>query len=462
MDQHVYNEYLAILREEIVPALGCTEPIAIAYASAKARSVLGCLPEHITVKCSGNIIKNVKAVIVPTTGDMKGIETSAVLGAVGGNPDKKLEVLVGVTEEDLALTRELLKKKICSVELIEGVSSLQIIVEMTAGNESSLVEIAFSHTNIVRIEHNGALLFKKGLSVQNATETDRSLLNLKDIYTFATTVNLEDVADLMERQVDCNLKIAREGLSNKYGANVGSTILEHYGDDVRNRARALPAAGSDARMNGCVLPVMINSGSGNQGMTVSLPVEVYAEELEVTREKKIRALVLSNLIGIYQKNELGKLSAYCGAVSAAVGAGAAIAYLNNASYEVIEETIVNTLGNVSGIVCDGAKASCAAKSAAALAALWARRLTFRALCRTVSPWSFLAFLGASRQLSSASACRSASPNTRTSKASPWGPNRLCSIRAISHRSHPTPNSMVFHSFWGEAPLFSLKFSAFFG
>lgn len=366
MDQHVYNEYLAILREEIVPALGCTEPIAIAYASAKARSILGCLPEHITVKCSGNIIKNVKAVIVPTTGDMKGIETSAVLGAVGGNPDKKLEVLVGVTEEDLALTRELLKKKICSVELIEGVSSLQIIVEMTAGNESSLVEIAFSHTNIVRIEHNGALLFKKGLSVQNATETDRSLLNLKDIYTFATTVNLEDVADLMERQVDCNLKIAREGLSNKYGANVGSTILEHYGDDVRNRARALPAAGSDARMNGCVLPVMINSGSGNQGMTVSLPVEVYAEELEVTREKKIRALVLSNLIGIYQKNELGKLSAYCGAVSAAVGAGAAIAYLNNSSYEVIEETIVNTLGNVSGIVCDGAKASCAAKIASSV------------------------------------------------------------------------------------------------
>lgn len=366
MDQHVYNEYLAILREEIVPALGCTEPIAIAYASAKARSVLGCLPEHITVKCSGNIIKNVKAVIVPTTGDMKGIETSAVLGAVGGNPDKKLEVLVGVTQEDLALTRELLKKKICSVELIEGVSSLQIIVEMTAGNESSLVEIAFSHTNIVRIEHNGALLFKKGLSIQNATETDRSLLNLKDIYTFATTVNLEDVADLMERQVDCNLKIAREGLSNKYGANVGSTILEHYGDDVRNRARALPAAGSDARMNGCVLPVMINSGSGNQGMTVSLPVEVYAEELEVTREKKIRALVLSNLIGIYQKNELGKLSAYCGAVSAAVGAGAAIAYLNNASYEVIEETIVNTLGNVSGIVCDGAKASCAAKIASSV------------------------------------------------------------------------------------------------
>lgn len=366
MDQHLYDEYLAILREEIVPALGCTEPIAIAYASAKARSILGKLPEHITVKCSGNIIKNVKAVIVPTTGDMKGIETSAVLGAVGGNPEKKLEVLVDVTDEDLQLTRQLLKQKICSVELLEGVSSLQIIVEMQAGEESSLVEVAFAHTNIVRMEHNGEVLFKKGLTAKNATETDRSLLNLRDIYDFAQAVKLEDVADLMERQVDCNMKIAREGLSNKYGANVGATMLSHYGDDVRNRACALPAAGSDARMNGCVLPVMINSGSGNQGMTVSLPVEVYAQELEVTYDKKIRALVLSNLIAIYQKNELGKLSAYCGAVSAAVGAGAAIAYLNNADYEVIEETIINTLGNVSGIVCDGAKASCAAKIASSV------------------------------------------------------------------------------------------------
>ena len=366
MNQNVYREYLAILREEIVPALGCTEPIAIAYAAAKARSVLGRLPEHIDVRCSGNIIKNVKAVIVPTTGNMKGIETSAVLGAVGGNPDKKLEVLTDVSPKDLELTWELLRKKICSVSLLEGVSNLQIIVEMTAGQESALVEIAFSHTNIVRIEHNGTVVMKKGMSAQNATETNRSLLNLHDIYDFANTVDIAEVGGLMEDQVRCNMAIAREGLSNKYGANVGSTILEHYGSDARTMARALPAAGSDARMNGCVLPVMINSGSGNQGMTVSLPVEVYAEELEVTREKKIRALVLSNLIGIYQKNELGKLSAYCGAVSAAVGAGAAIAYLNNASYEVIEETIVNTLGNVSGIVCDGAKASCAAKIASSV------------------------------------------------------------------------------------------------
>lgn len=366
MNQNVYREYLAILREEIVPALGCTEPIAIAYAAAKARSVLGRLPEHIDVRCSGNIIKNVKAVIVPTTGNMKGIETSAVLGAVGGNPDKKLEVLTDVSPKDLELTWELLRKKICSVSLLEGVSNLQIIVEMTAGQESALVEIAFSHTNIVRIEHNGTVVMKKGMSAQNATETDRSLLNLHDIYDFANTVDIAEVGGLMEDQVRCNMAIAREGLSNKYGANVGSTILEHYGSDARTMARALPAAGSDARMNGCVLPVMINSGSGNQGMTVSLPVQVFADALGVSREKKIRALVLSNLIAIYQKNELGKLSAYCGAVSAAVGAGAAIAYLHNADFDVIEGTIVNTLGNVSGIVCDGAKASCAAKIASSV------------------------------------------------------------------------------------------------
>ena len=366
MNQNVYREYLAILCEEIVPALGCTEPIAIAYAAAKARSVLGRLPEHIDVRCSGNIIKNVKAVIVPTTGNMKGIETSAVLGAVGGNPDKKLEVLTDVSPKGLELTWELLRKKICSVSLLEGVSNLQIIVEMTAGQESALVEIAFSHTNIVRIEHNGTVVMKKGMSAQNATATDRSLLNLHDIYDFANTVDIAEVGGLMEDQVRCNMAIAREGLSNKYGANVGSTILEHYGSDARTMARALPAAGSDARMNGCVLPVMINSGSGNQGMTVSLPVQVFADALGVSREKKIRALVLSNLIAIYQKNELGKLSAYCGAVSAAVGAGAAIAYLHNADFDVIEGTIVNTLGNVSGIVCDGAKASCAAKIASSV------------------------------------------------------------------------------------------------
>ena len=366
MEKHIYEEYLAILKEELVPALGCTEPIAIAYAAAKAREVLGKMPESITVKCSGNIIKNVKAVIVPTTGDMKGIETSAILGAVGGNPDKKLEVLVDVTDEDLALTRKLLKEKICHVELLEGVSNLQIIVELKAEEDTSLAEIAFAHTNIVRLEKNGKIIFSKEKKAESAATTDRSLLNLKDIYEFAQTVEIDDIRDLIDRQLAYNMSIAREGLTKKYGANVGATILKYYGDDVRNRARALPAAGSDARMNGCVLPVMINSGSGNQGMTVSLPVAVFADYLLADKEKEYRALVLSNLAAIYQKNELGKLSAYCGAVSAATGAGAGIAYLHSADFDTIAETMTNTLANVSGIVCDGAKASCAAKIASSV------------------------------------------------------------------------------------------------
>lgn len=366
MDEHVYREYLAILKEELVPALGCTEPIAIAYGAARARALLGALPEEIVVRCSGNIIKNVKAVIVPTTGNMKGIETSAVLGAVGGDPDKKLEVLVDVTDEDLALTRQLLKEKICRVELLEGVSNLQIIVEMKKGEETSLVEIAFAHTNIVREEKNGRVVFEKERRAASAARTDRSLLNLKDIHEFVQTVDIEEIRGLIDRQVAYNMNIAEEGLKKPYGANVGATILKYYGNDVKSRARALPAAGSDARMNGCVLPVMINSGSGNQGMTVSLPVFVFAEELKSPEDTAYRALVLSNLVAIYQKNELGKLSAYCGAVSAATGAGAGIAYLHGASYETIAETITNTLANVSGIVCDGAKASCAAKIASSV------------------------------------------------------------------------------------------------
>lgn len=366
MDKRVYEEYLAILKEELVPALGCTEPIAIAYGAAKAREVLGAMPDSIVVRCSGNIIKNVKAVIVPTTGNMKGIETSAVLGAVGGNADKKLEVLVDVTDEDLQKTRELLKKKICHVELLEGVSNLQIIVEEKKGDDTALVEIAFSHTNIVRIEKNGEVIFSKAMEASKATGTDRSLLNLKDIYEFAQTVQIDEIKDLIDRQVAYNMNIAKEGLTKNYGANVGSTILKYYGDDIRSRARALPAAGSDARMNGCVLPVMINSGSGNQGMTVSLPVVEFADYLFASKEAEYRALVLSNLVAIYQKNELGKLSAYCGAVSAATGAGAGIAYLHGAGFDVITETITNTLANVSGIVCDGAKASCAAKIASSV------------------------------------------------------------------------------------------------
>lgn len=378
MDNRIYQEYVEILKEEIVPALGCTEPIAIAYGAAKARQVLGRMPEQITVRCSGNIIKNARAVTVPHTGDLRGIATSAVLGMIGGNPDHELEVLEGVTDSDVEETRERLQEQdFCRVELLEGVSGLQIITEVSAAGETALVEIAFSHTNIVRIEKNGICLESKVSDLESSMKTDRSLLNLEQIYTFACELNPEDVREILEKQIRDNMRIAREGLANVYGANVGATLLQAYGTNVPVLARALPAAGSDARMNGCVLPVMTNSGSGNQGMTVSLPIAAYADHLGVPEEMQTRALALGNLIAIYQKNELGKLSAYCGAVSAAAGSAAGIAYLHGADYQVILDTITNTLANVSGIVCDGAKSSCAAKIASAVdAGLMAFEMAF--------------------------------------------------------------------------------------
>jgi Uncharacterized conserved protein len=366
MDKNTYNAYISILKEELIPALGCTEPIAIAYAAAKAREVLGVFPEKITVKASGNIIKNVKSVIVPTTGDMKGIETAAILGAVAGDASLQLEVLSKVKREDVDKTRELLKDGICRVELLEGVANLHIIVIMENGKETSEVEIVYSHINITRVVKNGEVLFENTGITSHGSKIDRSILNMNDIIAFVQEVNVEDVKPMLSRQVEYNLKIAKEGLDKRYGAAVGATLLSHYGENVDVLAKALPAAGSDARMSGCTLPVVINSGSGNQGMTVSLPVYTYAKYFKVSEDVMYRALTLSNLVAIYQKNELGKLSAYCGAVSAAAGAGAGIAYLHNAPESVIYDTITNALANVSGIVCDGAKASCAAKIASAV------------------------------------------------------------------------------------------------
>ncbi|WP_029502613.1 serine dehydratase subunit alpha family protein [Lachnoclostridium phytofermentans] len=367
MEQRLYQGCIQILKEELVPALGCTEPIAIAYAAAKARDVLGSMPEHIIVKCSGNIVKNVKGVIVPTTGDMRGIETSAVLGAVAGNPEGKLEVLEGVTKEDVELTKEYLKKKICEVQIIHGVSNLQIIVVATKEKERVEVEICEDHTNIIRIEKNGQNL----LPVPTANKEDKKRgivqeLTLDLIYNFVNSVYIDEIKDILDRQIKYNMKIAEEGLTHSYGANVGKTILKTYGKDVKMLAKAYPAAGSDARMGGCTLPVIINSGSGNQGMTVSLPVIIYAKHLEVSDEMLYRALAFSNLIAVHLKSGIGKLSAYCGVVSAACGSGAAITYLHQAPLETISKTITNVLGNVSGIVCDGAKSSCAAKIASAV------------------------------------------------------------------------------------------------
>lgn len=363
----MFENFVDILEEELRPALGCTEPIAIALAAAKAREVLGAMPEKLIAHCSGNIIKNVKGVTVPTTGNMKGIETSAILGAVGGDATKELEVLTSVKPEHIVRTKELLAEKMCEVTLAKGVENLYIEMTAIKGEDQAVVIISDSHTNVIKVEKNKKVIFEKNEQEAKAQKKlDRSNLSVKNIYEFANTVDVELVKAMLDRQIKCNMEIAEEGMKNHYGAAVGRTLVKHYGNDIKNIAKAYAAAGSDARMSGCVLPVVINSGSGNQGMTVSIPVILYAKDLHVSQEKLYRALTLANLLAIHQKAGIGKLSAYCGAVSAACAAGAAIAYLHDEPFTVIKNTLVNSLANVSGIVCDGAKPSCAAKIASSL------------------------------------------------------------------------------------------------
>ncbi len=364
MEKEYFTSYIDILNEELIPALGCTEPIAVAFAAAVARQTLGEIPRHMKVHCSGNIIKNVKGVVVPNSGNMRGIEIAALLGAVGGDAEKGLEVLAEINEHNRIQARNLLEKNICEVKTLDTGEKLHIRIFASAGDHSSLVEIKHSHLNIVRIEKDGKALFSAD-AIREGTDrlTDRSCLNIADIVCFANNVSLPLVENIINMQIRFNTEISNEGLNNCYGANVGKTLLECYGNDVCTRAKATASAGSDARMSGCTLPVVINSGSGNQGLTVSLPVIVYAKELKVPQEKLIRALLVSNLTAIHQKTRIGRLSAYCGAVSAACGSGAGIAFLFDASQQEIEQTIVNTLANTSGIVCDGAKPSCAAKIA---------------------------------------------------------------------------------------------------
>lgn len=364
-----YSAYVAILKEELVLALGCTEPIAIAYGAAKAREVLGEMPDKIIVSCSGNIIKNVKGVVVPTTKNLRGMEAAALIGVVGGKSEKNLEVLSEVTEADLAKTKELISSGICQTKILTTPAKLHIIIEMSKGENSSMVEIIHSHLGLVKVMKNGEAILDVPHSMEDLGSggTDRSCLNVADIIEFANAVNIADVEEVLSQQVKYNSDIASEGLNNKYGANVGATLIGLYGNsDIKNLAKATAAAGSDARMGGCEKPVVINSGSGNQGITVSIPVIEYAKHLSSTNEQLYRALCVSNLTAIHQKTKIGKLSAYCGAVSAATGAGAGIAYLNGGSYEDISKTIINTLANVSGIVCDGAKSSCAAKIASSV------------------------------------------------------------------------------------------------
>ena len=364
-DDEKYQAYVQILKEELVPAMGCTEPIALAYAAAKAREVLGAVPDEVKVEASGSIIKNVKSVIVPNTNHLKGIPAAAAAVIIAGQADKELEVIAEVSDEQIARMKEFLENTKITVEHVDNGITFEIIVTLKKGDSYSQVRIANYHTNIVHIEKDHKVLLD--IPVEGESEeglTDRSLLDMKDIWDFINTVEVDDIREVIGRQIEYNTAIADEGLRGDYGANIGSVLLDTYGDqDVKVRAKARAAAGSDARMNGCELPVIINAGSGNQGMTCSLPVLEYAKELKADEDKTYRALALSNLVAIHQKTGIGRLSAYCGAVSAGAAAGAGIAYLCGGGYEEVIHTVVNALAIVSGMVCDGAKASCAAKIA---------------------------------------------------------------------------------------------------
>ena len=361
-----YAAYLRILAEELVPAMGCTEPISISFCAAKARELLGTLPETITVAASGNIIKNVKSVVVPNTGGRKGIETAAAVGVVAGDPNRELEVIASVTPEQREALGHYLETTPIQVLPADTDLVLDVTVTVQGGGHTASVRVANQHTNIVSMVKDGETLFETpavGCGTTPAASPDRALMDFDDIYDFADTVDIEDVKPLLDRQIAYNTAISQEGLHGNWGANIGSTLLKIYGDDVKIRARAAAAAGSDARMSGCELPVVINSGSGNQGITVSVPLIVYARHLGSSDEQLYRALVLSNLVAIHQKTGIGRLSAFCGAVCAGAAAGAGIAYLDGGGYCEACHAVVNALSIVAGMVCDGAKPSCAGKIA---------------------------------------------------------------------------------------------------
>lgn len=364
-EDSLYLIYVQILKEELVMAMGCTEPIAISYACAKATQVLDHLPDRIVVKASGSIIKNVKSVIVPHTNGLKGIEVAAAAGALYGDADAKLEVLSRATREQIEELPEYVQNTNITVQHIEQGHVFDLEIHVYYEQEHASVRIVDTHTNIVQIEKNWQVIFEdKTTSLE--LKADHSALIMKQIWDFSQTVDIDDVKEILDRQITCNMAIANEGIHNSYGANIGHVILNMDSDCVKTRAKAYAAAGSDARMNGCELPVVINSGSGNQGITCCVPVVVYAKELDCTQEQLYRALVLSNLTAIYIKTGIGTLSAFCGAVSAGAAAGAGIAYLHNGTYKEIQHTIVNALAILSGTICDGAKASCAAKIASSV------------------------------------------------------------------------------------------------
>lgn len=371
----LWKEYTQILKNELLTALGCTEPICIAYCSAVMREALGCEPEKIRAICSGNLIKNAKGATVPNSGGMKGIDASAVLGAVGGNPAKRLELLTEVTPEQIEHAKELLARGICEETLLENEEDkLQVIIYGEGNGHTAEAELKYTHTNICRVMRDGKPIpfssFCEGISLSGSNDQNDNLyadLSIRKIIDYAENADLdeEDIRETIRHQIRCNRAISDEGLRNDWGASVGKIVLRR-GNSVPLRAVAAAAAGSDARMSGCELPVVINSGSGNQGITVTMPIVEFAEELGKSEDELIRALMLGNLIAIHIKAAYGRLSAFCGAVSAATGAGAAITWMNGGTYEQVCATITNTLGTISGMVCDGAKPSCASKIASAV------------------------------------------------------------------------------------------------
>lgn len=367
LSDEIQKMYLAILKEELVQATGCTEPIAIAYAAARLRNILGKEPEKIRAEVSGNIIKNVKSVIVPNTGGLKGIAAAIAAGAIAGDASKILQVIASVPETLHTKIADYAQTTPIEIICADTPRLLDISLTGWADGHSAKVHIANNHSNIIFEEKDGTVLLEKdtGNSAEDSL-TDKSVLNVKDIIEFANTTDLYKAGPLLEAQINCNMTIAEEGLKNNWGANIGSVLLKEYPQGIKTEAKAWAAAGSDARMSGCELPVVILSGSGNQGITASVPVIRYAMNLGVSREKLYRALLISDLVTIHQKSGIGRLSAYCGAVSAGVGAGVGIAYLLDGSYDAIAHTIVNAVAIISGTICDGAKPSCAAKIAASV------------------------------------------------------------------------------------------------
>ncbi len=368
-NQDKYQNYVRILNEELVPAMGCTEPIAIAYCASLMRETLGNIPNKIIINVSGNIIKNVKSVTVPNTLGLSGIDTACAIGIIAGDPNKKLEVIANVTKEDALLIPDFLKNTEIVINHAENDHTLYIEIIGYYLNDYTKVIIEDAHTNVSLIEKNNNIIFKNNKEVVlKKVKLDHSILNIEDIIKFADIVNINDVKDKLDLQIKYNMNIAEEGLKNNYGANIGKTILKYSKCSTIDKMKVYAASGSDARMNGCDMPVVINSGSGNQGITASVPVIVFARENSLSIDLLYRALVVSNLCTIHIKHSIGKLSAFCGVVIAGAGCGAGIAYLEGGKFREIAHTLVNALAIVSGVVCDGAKSSCAAKIASSVEA----------------------------------------------------------------------------------------------